>query len=205
MTTKGESNQTRANQGLDIQAISAPLVLASNSSYWQDITATGAQNCTLPVATGLANGWSVSINVEAGSNVTVKDSAAVTLQVIVAGSTTPAYQFTLLDNGTAAGTWMIVSLDNAGSVAATRYVNTHNATSDWTDMTTFWEVAVTEATHLRGANPMIQFYEDIGAGVLVQTQPDTSTLQTTGNHTFDVPAGSGNLPDLRYAGVAVYV
>jgi hypothetical protein len=203
MDIKGQMSMTRANQGFQSQSISTTLALLKQNSYWQDITATGAQDVTLPDATTLPKGWKVVINAEAGGNLTVKDGGAgATLQIILAGSTLPAYEFTLLDNGTTAGVWFVSSLDNAGVTASTRYVLPHDATTDWgAPSGGYYTIATTEATHGRGVNPMIQFYEDVGAGVLVQTQPDSSTVQTTGNHDFKVPES----PDMRYAGKVVFV
>lgn len=197
--------ERRVDQGYLASAISAPLTLLRHDAKWQDITATGDQDVNLPDATLLPNGWEIIINAETGGNLTVKDGAGGTKQVVLAGTAAGAYKFFLQDNGSTAGVWYVQSLDNAGIVVATRFVLTHNSTSDWIDQTTFWNITTTAVTHGRGTKPMIQFYEDIGGGVLVQVQPDVSQTQTNGDNDFEVPAGSGNTPDLRYAGQVIFI
>lgn len=202
MIFKGQIDTSRANQGYTERAISGAFSLLKQMSFWQNITATGAQDVSLPDATTLPKGWAVVINAETGGNLTVKDGAGATLQAVAAGSTLPAYQFVLKDNSSAAGSWQIFTLENAGIVPATRYVLPHNSTTNWGAAAGgYYSIATTEATHKRGVNPMIQFYQDIGAGVLQQVQPDESTLQTSGNHSFRVPDD----PDLRYGGSVVFI
>lgn len=202
MVFKGQIDTSRVNQGYKERAITTSFSLLKMMDFWQNITATGAQDVVLPDATTLANGWSVVINAEVGGNLTVKDAAAGVIKVITAGSTTPAFQFVLKDNGTAAGSWQVFSLEDAGIVAANRYVLPHNSTTNWgAAVGGYYSIATTAATHLRGTTPVIQFYQDVGAGVLEQVQPDSSTLQTNGNHSFSVPED----PDLRYAGSVVFV
>ena len=192
----------RADQGLAVQTISGTLTLVRHDAYWQDVTATGAQDVVLPVATTLPKGWEIVVNAETGGNLTVVNSAITTIQVVTAGLAAGAFKFTCVDNGSAAGVWYVTSLDLGGAAAATRYVKTYNATSDWGAAGGgLYTIAVTEATHGRGVNPNIQFYENVGSGVLHEVTPQDSILQTTGNHTFTVP----DSPDLRFAGQTVYV
>lgn len=194
--------ERRVDQGLLASAISSTLALLRHDARWQDITATGAQDVTLPVATGLPEGWEVVINASSGDNLTVKDGGAgATVQVITAG-TSGAYLFTLIDNSAAAGVWHVTPLFDAGLLPAQRYVETHDATTDWgTAGGGYYTITVTEATHGRGVNPNIQFYEDVGAGVLHEVTPDRSVVAANGDSSFRVP----EVPDLRYAGQVVYV
>lgn len=192
---------SRANEGLTQRAIIATLALPLTCAKYQDITATGNQDVTLPDATTLLNGWSVIIKAETGGELTVKDGGATpsTLQVVTAGSI--AFEFTLIDNGSDNGTWMITSLENSGTVVANRYVKPHNSTTDWGSPSAgYYTISTTEATHGRGTTPSITFYKDVGSGVLNQVLVK-SVLQTNGDSTFLVPED----PNGRYAGKAVYI
>jgi hypothetical protein len=203
MDYKGKIQVTRANQMLSAQAISATLAILSGFAYWQDVTATGNQDVTLPNATTLPKGWEVVINAETGGNLTVKDGGAgASLQVITAGSSQSAYKFTLIDGTAAAGVWYIQSLVNTGSVAATRYVSSHDATTDWgTAADGLYTITVTGATHGRGVNPIVQFFETVSSNI-VQVQPDTNSIvAASGDTSFSVAES----PNMRYAGVAVFI
>jgi len=196
----------RADQGLLASAISTALAITRHDARWQDITASGGtQIVNLPDATLLPNGWEVVINAQPGDDLDVQDNGGNPLQVVVAGVASGAFMFTLLDNGTSDGVWYVTALENPQTAPAGRFVITHDATTDWTDQGTYWDIQTTAAVHGRGVNPVIQFYEDVGAGVLNQVSPDLNEIQTNGDQSTQVPSGLGNTPDLRYAGQIVFI
>ena len=72
------------------------------SNYWQALTGTGGQTYTLPDATTLLTGFSFVFDNDATGNLTIKDFAGSTLDVVAAGGYSTLF---LESNATVAGTW----------------------------------------------------------------------------------------------------
>jgi predicted secreted protein len=188
----------RADQGLRQVTISAPESLLRHSARWQSIDSSTQEDVILPDATTLLNGWEIVIHA-VNAQLDVEDDGNNALQSIAQDE---AFLFTLLDNSSSDGVWHITALDNAGSLPATRFVLTHDATTDWGSPSLgYYTIATAESTHGRGTRPMTQFYETIGSDE-VEVTPDESKFATaTGDHEFLVPDD----PDLRYAGKVIFV
>ena len=190
----------RADQGMfSDAAVVGAVTLVRHSAAWQNLTAAAAQDVNLPTATGCPNGWRVVVQASGAGDLTVKDSAAATIEVVEAGR---AYEFILTDNSGAAGVWYVNFLENADVLPASRYTLTHNATSDWTGPTgNYYIVTTTAATHGRGTRPTFQFFETVGSDE-IEVMPDQAKIVTaSGNVAFRVP----DTPDLRYAGKVIFV
>lgn len=189
----------RVDNGLKASVITGAEVLTRHSAYWQSLSAAAAQDCTLPDATTLPNGWAVVVYASGASTITVKDdTAGDTIKAVPAGE---AYQFVLLDNGDADGTWHVVKLDDPGEVVASRYTSTHDATTDWGAASDgYYTISITAATHGRGTSPNAEFYETDGTDQIA-VMPDRVLVAANGDVSFRVPED----PDLRYAGKVVII
>jgi hypothetical protein len=189
----------RVDQGLNAAVIVGAETLVRHSANWQALSAAGAQDVNLPDATTLPEGWRVVVHANGAADLTVKDAAAGTVEVVEAGR---AYEFYLIDNSAAAGTWYVNFLENADVLPASRYTLTHNAVADWGAAAGgYYSITTTAATHGRGTRPTFQFFETSGANE-VEVNPDQAYIITaSGNVVFRVP----DAPDLRYAGKVIFV
>jgi len=192
----------RADQGLAASVITGAATLTRHSAWWQALSAAAGQDVNLPDPTAsptCPNGWTVVVQATGAADLTVKDAGTGTVKVVPAGS---AYEFTLTNNGSAAGTWHVMSLEDAGTVVASRYTSPHNATTDWGSASGgYYTISVTGAVHGRGTNPMIQYYEVVGGNQIQVTPDQSSVASATGNLSFRVP----DSPDLRYAGKVIFI
>lgn len=189
----------RVDNGLKASVITGAEVLTRHSAYWQSLSAAAPQDCTLPDATTLPNGWAVVVYASGAEAITVKDdTTGDTIKAVPAGE---AYQFVLLDNSDADGTWHVVKLDDPGEVVASRYTTTHDATTDWGAAAGgYYTITITAATHGRGTSPNTEFYETDGTDQIA-VMPDRVLVAANGDVSFRVPED----PDLRYAGKVVII
>lgn len=167
--------------------------LVAEAKDWINFTGTAATT-TLPDATGLANGWSVVILNSQVGNLIIRDNSTATLKSVLPSR---AYKVTLVDNGTAAGTWYINFLEEADLLPAARYTDAFNATTDWTSNGSYYEITYLEGTHDKGVNPMVEVMEDIGGGIYEEVLMDYIKINASG----DVIIGVSATPDARFAGL----
>ena len=188
----------RVNQGLQSTTVTAALDLAVHSAYWQRVDGSSTQDVNLPDATTLSNGWKVVVEASGSANMVVKDNGGTTVQTVGAGT---AYEFTLLDNSTAAGVWHVNFLEDAGSVAATRYTETFDATTDWSGPTSgYYTYSMPASTHGRGSTPIIQVME-LDSGDYYEVLPDKKQVASNGDVTLSVVED----PDCRFEGMIILV
>jgi len=189
----------RADQGLRDFTVTTTESLVRHSARWQYLTAGSNQDIVLPDATTLPEGWEIVVNSYGAGILTVQDNGTTNLQTV---NQDEAFLFTLLDNATSDGVWHITALDNPSSAPATRFVLTHNATSDWGSPSAgYYTITTAQTTHTRGTRPMVQFYETVGSDEIEVTPDQSKFVTSSGDHDFRVPDD----PDLRYAGKVIYV
>ena len=190
----------RVNQGLSKETLVAARTVTINDFAWLQIINASTQDVVLPDATSLTEGWDIIVmaDTSSGASVNVKTYHAVTpvlLKNILAGR---AYRFSLINNGTAAGTWHKDYLEEADLIPAGRYVDSFNGTSDWSGPTLgYYTRTVTAATHIMGTSPNVSVF--LGPAPFVGIQPDQISVASNGDITLQVPS----VPDLRFAGKAI--
>ena len=194
------SADRRVNQGLSKETLTSARSVIINDFAWLQIINATTQDVILPDATTLTEGWSIVVmaDVSSGASVNVKTYDAVTPVLLKNILTGRAYRFTLINSGTAAGTWQKDFLEEADLIPAGRYVDSYNATSDWAGPTAgYYTRTVTAATHGMGTSPNVKML--IGAGPYLQVEPDQISVAANGDITYRVPSA----PDLRFAGKAI--
>jgi len=192
----------RVNEGLkQTDDLDAALDLGIHCEKWQRIETDdlGAQNVDLPDATTISEGWQVVIENFGGTDaLNVRDGADGALKTIATGK---AYLFTCLDNGAAAGTWHVNFLEDDLTLVATRYASTFDAGASWGAAAGgYYTITITQATHTRGVDPMIQIYET-SAGDDFLVEVDQLKVSAAGDAAFRVTED----PDLRFAGKIILV
>lgn len=190
----------RVNQGLNAETITAAEALDLHSEWFQRLSAAAGQDVVLPDATTLANGWTVVVNASGAAALDVKTYDATTpvsRKVVAAGDT---YEFTLVDNGTDAGVWVVNYVTENAVVASARYVETFTATTEWgSAVGGTYTMTVTQATHTRGTSPEVELYEESGSD-FIKVDADIKVL-ANGDVEISVPEN----PDCRFAGKAVFI
>lgn len=194
--------ERRMNQGLSRETLTSQRDVVVNDYAWLDISNASTQDVVLPDATTLMNGWEIVVSTQAGSaaSVNVMHYDAVTPVLLRNIVSDRAYRFTLRDNGTAAGVWHVDFLEEADKIPVERYVDSFNATSDWSGPSAgYYTRTITEATHGRGTTPMVMVQNGTNPGVNLTV--DELSIASTGNTTIKVPSS----PDLRFAGRIIFV
>ena len=187
----------RLNQGLSKETISTTRVLNNYDFAWIQIINASTQDVVLPDATTCENGWSIVVSVDStsGASTNVKSYDAITpvlLRNILVGR---AYRFSLLDNSTASGEWHIDFLEEADRLISQRYVDTFNATTDWSGPTNgYYSRTVSAATHGMSATPFVTIRE--GSNPYYDVIADQLYIENNGDITIKVTQA----PDLRFAG-----
>lgn len=105
----------RANQGLNLESLSADRVIDPNDYNWLvlDLGSTNF-NAFLPDATTLPLGWEITVsNVDTVGKLTVCDNGTNPLQVILPNAIT--FKFVLTDNSTSDGTWAIYEIQTVNN------------------------------------------------------------------------------------------
>ena len=193
----------RMDSGFSAETLTAKKDLDKHSHQWLRITNAATQDVVLPDALTLPNGWKVVVNVPeaSGASVNVKTfhgTTPVLLRNVIAGR---AYEFTLVDNATATGTWHVDFLEEADSIPTERYVSTFNATGDWGTVSGgYYTIEVTEVTHGRGTNPVVMCRAKSGSDYIA-VNPDRIMVLADGNVQIRVP----QIPDLRFEGQLIMV
>jgi hypothetical protein len=187
----------RVNQGLSKETISGVRAVTINDYAWLQIINSSTQDVVLPDATTLSNGFTIVVMADAasGASVNVKTYNATTpvlLKNILVGR---AYKFTLLDGTTAAGSWQKTLLGEADILPAERYVDTFNATTDWSGPAGgYYTRTITAVTHGMGTSPTVKVRS--GSGPYVDVMTDSLSVAANGDITIQVT----QTPDLRFAG-----
>jgi len=190
----------RVNQGLRSTTITGAEQLEIHSHYWQRLDSASAQDVVLPDATTLPLGWTVVVEALT-SNKDVKTYDAITPVSRKVVTPDRAYEFTLVNNGTAAGEWYVNFLEEADTLATARYTATFDATTDWGAASGgYYTQTITQATHQRGTSPVLQFFEESGSD-FVQVDLDEVKVLANGDVEFRVPEN----PDCRFAGKVVMI
>lgn len=184
---------TRVNFGLVTKNLTGPETLSALSAYWQNFTATGAQDVVLPDATELNNGWEIVVyNADGTDTLTLKNDGGSAIQTITAGK---AYKITLQDNSTSNGVWYIHILSSTDLLAADRYAATFNETTDWTDGGTVYTRTIAASTHGKGTTPHYAL-EELNGSDYEAVLMDEVTINASGDIEFQVT----KTPDARFAG-----
>ena len=192
----------RVNQGVSRETLVALRNVTINDFSWLQIINASTQDIVLPDATTLSNGWNQVVMADSisGASVNVKTYHAVTPVLkknILVGR---AYRFTLVDNGTSAGVWHVDFLEEADMLPTSRYVDTYNATTDWSGPSAgYYTRTVTATTHGMGTSPTIAVR--MGSAPYTRVLPDSLSVAVNGDLTISVT----QIPDLRFAGQMVIV
>ena len=193
----------RLNEGFSAETISTQRNITVNDYKLLRISNATTQDVVLADATTLPNGWSVIIDVPSasGASVNVKTYDAVTpvlLKNIINGR---AYEFTLLDNSTDEGVWLVNFLEEADTIPSERYISTFNATTDWGSASGgYYTITVAQTTHERGVNPVVKLQELDGADYN-EVFADQLKVLANGDTAIRVT----EIPDMRFAGRAVFI
>lgn len=183
----------RADEALNSETLSGNRAIVRNDYAVLNLNPNGSnRDVTLPDATTLPLGWKIRIRNSGGANnLVVKDNGGGTLKTIAspAGTyDTVLYEFVLLTNSVAAGTWAIVELGDPGEVAASRY-SAAFVSGDWSAPSAGYRtLTVTAATHGRGTNPTVKILEDI-AGDFDEVIPDRIRINASGDVEFRIVDG----------------
>lgn len=189
----------RVNQELNTETITGAKQLDLHSKYWQEITAAAPQDVILPDATTLQNGWETVVKGNT-STISVKTYNAVTPVLLKAIQPGRAYKFTLISNGSAAGTWYVDFLEESDMIPSERHVETFNATTDWgSAVGGIYTQTITQSTHGRGVSPQVDLFEESGSDFL-QVEAEIKVL-ANGDVEIKVP----ETPNCRFAGKAVFI
>lgn len=190
----------RVNEGLSKETIVATRPVTAIDYSWLQIINSSTQDVVLPDATTLTNGWTIVVMADSTSaaSVNVKTYHATTpvlLKNVLVGR---AYRFTLLDNGDSAGSWHLDFLEEADLLPSERYVDSFNATTDWSGPTSgYYTRTISVGTHEMTASPKIEV--NLGPAPYVRVLPDQITVAANGDITIQVPSS----PDLRFAGQVI--
>lgn len=131
------------------------------------------RDVTLPDATTLPLGWKIGVRHSGSANsLVVKNNAGTTLKSFVAPASTYDsifYEFILVANGTAAGSWQVVELGDPAEIAASRFVVTF-VSGDWSapsggyrTLSSSQAAGLAASAHGRGANPSMIVQELSGS------------------------------------------
>ena len=161
------------------------------------LSAASLQDVVLPDATTLLNGFQVSITATGAAGLSVKTYHATTpvlLKTIDAGR---RYKFILVNNLTAAGTWQVELKHDLETVAADRFTQAFNATTDWGSASGgYYTFIITAATHGKGLNPVFEIVENTGSEMGKVGVDNASFNISTG----DISIRVNDVPDCRFAG-----
>lgn len=183
----------RADEGLNSETLAGNRAVVRDDYAILNLNPNGAnRDVTLPDATTLPLGWKIRIRNSGGANnLVVKDNGGSTLKTIsspAATFDTLMYEFVLLTNGTAAGTYSVLELGDAGAVAATRY-SASFVSGDWSAPSGgYITLTVLAATHGRGTNPSVKILEDI-SGDFDEVICDRMRINASGDIEFRIVEG----------------
>lgn len=183
---------------LSNETLTSQRTVKTNDYDWLRVSNETTQDIVLPNATGLVNGWAITIDVLAAStaSVNVKSYHATTpvlVKNILAGKT---YRFKLMDNSTEAGVWKLEIITESEQSEAERYVATFNATTDWGSASGgYYTFGVLASEHLLGSNNQI-YVEEYNGSLYYGGDVVTPIQNAAGDITIKVPED----PDLRFAG-----
>ena len=192
----------RVNQGLNTVAVTdtAYDVKAYDYDFLRITNGTAFANAVnLPDATTLPPGYDVKIQNVDGTLPTdvFASGTAIALKSIATGKTVG---FRLLENSTAAGTWLLYSVQEDAAFPLA-YVANFDATTNWgTAAGGVYTIAHSAATHGKGANPLAVIYEN-DSGVIKPVGADLRIDGTTG----DISIVADQTVDMRFAGRLVVV
>jgi len=196
----GLLSSRRLDQDVLAQTITAQFNVSKRSTGHLLLSAASLQDVVLPDATTLLNGFQVSITATGAAGLSVKTYHATTpvlLKTIDAGR---RYKFVLVNNSTAAGTWQVELKHDLETVAADRYTQAFNATTDWGSVSGgYYTIVITAATHGKGLNPVFEIFEDTGSEMVKVGVDEASFNIATG----DISIRVNDVPDCRFAGKIV--
>lgn len=173
LIVKRSLDARRMDNALSNETLAAARVVSKTDYKYLNLDPDGAnRNVDLPDATTLTVGWSVIIR-HSGSanNLVVRNNAAATIKTIsmpIATAEERMYEFVLLTNGTAAGTWHVVEMGDPAVVVASRSVVTFTS-GDWVTSGAYKILTGTEiagflaANHGRGTSPSVLVQELSGS------------------------------------------
>lgn len=157
----------RVDSALSNETLAGNRTVSRNDYAMLNLDPNGAnRNVVLPDATTLPLGWTILVR-HSGSadDLVVQDNAASTLKTITApppSADTIMYQFVLLTNSVAAGTWSVIELGDAGTQIASKFVDTF-LVADWSAPSGGYRTLTALAsTHGRGTNPLYIVQETSG-------------------------------------------
>ena len=178
MNVKGILNVSRrVNSGFLQKTLTADLAIPELSYDWLSLIAdTIDRTVTLPDATSLQLGWSVTIHNNGDTyNILVNDNSATqirNIKAVVDKNDTKVYKFVLIDNSTIAGVWKVMELGEP-SVKADRYIKTFVGT-DWTNNGTIdfpeLELEILETEHSMGENPIWNVFDSTGIKIILHNE-----------------------------------
>lgn len=196
--------ERRVNQGLANLTLDGDITTYAVQPYSHDFLRIANANAgegsiavTLPDATTLPLGFDIKVQRNAGFGLTLNDNGAGLLKTIDAGKTIGAR---LMANGTAAGTWLLYSVQEDAAFPMA-YVANFDATTDWgTAAGGVYTISHSAATHAKGTAPLAVIYEN-DAGVIKPVGADLRIDATTGN----ISVVADETVDMRFAGRLVVV
>jgi hypothetical protein len=179
------------------KTISATESLTAESSYWQNLSAAATQSVVLPDATTLQTGWCQVVKASGAAGLSVKTYDATTPVLLQTISATKAWEFILIDNSTAAGSWQRVAKLDTEQLQASFFTLAFNSTTDWTLNGSVYEITVLASTHMKGTIVDAKAWLDNGTEYELGTIADVRVIKANGNVTLRVLA----TPDTRFAGL----
>ena len=163
----------RTDEQLVDETLTADRAVTRHEAHWMLLDGGSADRVVeLPDATTLPEGWQEVIQNDGTTNVLeVRDYdgsfTGTLLDTQAAGGI--ACEYTLLDNSTAAGVWYVNCLESPDNIVAVKYCATF-LTTDFQAASGGYKIldsgdiaGLGASTHGRGANPIYNLQEDVGA------------------------------------------
>lgn len=197
---ESQVSSPRQNGNVSLETLLTTKTLRADDAGFHYLIASGAQDIFLPDCTGtgdeeLYGSWNIVIYSDEAStaDITVKlNGETDEFQTISPGD---MYKFINISKSTVAGSWRVAKLHVPETVPAIRTVMTHNATTDWADGTTSYDLSYDSATHGLVADDFI-----IKTMKLSGTNYEAVFPYVDYTDTDDINVKVSRTPDGRYEG-----
>lgn len=202
LVIEGLVSGRRFDESVLAQTITAQYNVSKRAQGHLLLSAASVQDVVLPDATTLVNGFQVSITATGAAGLSVKTYHATTPVLLKTIDASRRYKFILVDNATAAGVWQAELKHDLETVAADRFTQAFNSTTDWGSPSGgYYSITITAATHGKGLNPIFEILENTGSNMVKVDVDEASFASATGDITARVP----DVPDCRFAGKFVII
>jgi len=179
----------RANQGMSSETLAGNRTVVINDYKYLNLDPNGAnRNVVMPDATTLPLGWELFVRHSGSANNLVVQDGAVspgtlkTIAVPIPTQESRFYQFLLISNSTAGGSWQIVELNDPSRSTVSFLVATWAAPSGGYSILSGTEASgLLAVNHGKGTNPIVLVQEDVGGGIFEAVIMDRLRVNASGD------------------------